>query len=155
MNRNKIQKNAPVHRAARRKARSGKGQRKLSFAILRSFLAGVGSASLILCLLSLVFANSNLPLNLLTPAACVAAAVGSFVSGLVLSCSVMRYRLLMGIACGTFYCLCAAAASLMSARIPAVNEENLSLLTVLMLGAVAGSAAGALHKGGNGFAGVR
>lgn len=155
MNVNKNKKNVPIRRLARRKGHGGNGKGKLPVAILRSFLAGIGSATLILCLLSLVFANSGLPLNWLDPAACGAAAVGTFVSGLVLSRSVVRFRLLMGVGCGVFYCLCAVVGSFLSARIPAINEANLSLLAVLMLGAVAGSAAGALHKDGNSFAGVR
>lgn len=145
----KLKKIRAGHNSVRRRPRSGSTNPKLFFAVLRSFLAGVGSAALALCLLSVVFANTGLPLTWIGPAACGAAALGSFVSGVVLSCSVMRFRLLAGAACGAFYCLCSVAASLMASRMPAANETNLSLLAVLMFGAVAGSAAGALRKGGS------
>lgn len=153
MNKSKLKKGFPGYRAVRR-PRGSAAQTKLFFPILRSFLAGVGSAMLVLCLLAVMFANTGLPLNWIGPAACGAAALGSFVSGLVLSCSVMRFRLLAGAACGAFYCLCSLVASLIASRMPAATETNLSLLAVLMLGAVAGSAAGALRKGGS-TAGVR
>ena len=149
MNKIKIQKNPQGRRTLHhRKNRAGAGTR-LGFAILRSFLAGVGSATLALCLLSMIFANTGLPLNWIGPAACGAAALGAFVSGLVLSCGITRFRLLSGAACGIFYCLCAVAASLLAVRVPSADETNLSLLAVLLFGAIAGSAAGALHKGGS------
>ena len=148
MNKSKLKKRFPGYRAVRR-PRGSAAQTKLFFPILRSFLAGVGSAMLVLCLLAMVFANTGLPLNWIGPAACGAAALGSFVSGLVLSHGVERFRLLSGLACGVFYCLCAIGAGLLSARMPTADGRNLSLMAVLMLGAVAGSAAGALRKGGS------
>lgn len=154
MNKSTMKKGVPIRRKLRRKQSSGMGQTNLSLAILCSFLAGIGSTTLMLCMLSLVFSNSGLPLSWIGPAACGAAAVGTFISGMVFSRSVKRYRLLAGAGCGAFYCLCAAAGSLLSSQVPLANEANLSLLVVLMLGAVSGSAAGALYKDGSNFAGV-
>ena len=151
---NKMKKKRQGHPSLRPRTHDGSAQTKLIFAVLRSFLAGVGSAAAVLCLLSVIFANTGLPLNWVGPAACMAAGLGAFVSGLVLGCSVGRLRLLAGAACGVFYCLCAIAASLLAARMPSASEANLSLLAVLMLGALAGGAAGALRKGGS-TAGVR
>lgn len=149
MNKSKIKKNRQGHRLVRRRSNGHSARMKLGIIILQSFFAGVASATAALCLLSIVFANTGLPLTWIGPAACGAAALGTFVSGLVLSCGVTRFRLLSGVACGVFYCVCAVAASLLAARVPSADEKNLSLLAVLMFGAVAGGAAGALRKSGN------
>lgn len=150
----KIKKTLMGRRNVRRKATDGTARTKLFFAVLKSFLAGTGSAILTLCILALVFSKTGLPLDWISPAACSAAVVGTFISGLVLSCGVSRYRLLAGVGCGAFYCLCAVSASLLTSQMPVANKSNLSLLAVLMLGAVSGSAAGALHKDNGSFAGV-
>ena len=149
MYKSKLKKGSPGRRRIRPTVRGSSPQRKLCLAVIRGFLAGAGTVTLMLCALSVAFANTNLPLSWIGPAACVAAACGSFVSGLVLSHGVERFRLLSGLACGVFYCLCAIGAGLLSARMPTADGRNLSLMAVLMLGAVAGSAAGALRKGGS------
>lgn len=101
-----------------------------------------------MCLLSMVFANTILPLRWMEPAACGAAALGAFVSGLMISRGVPRLKLLAGAGFGVFYCLCTIIASLLSSRIPTTDSSNLSLLAVLVLGALTGSAAGALQASG-------
>lgn len=145
MNQNKTKK-VLLRKVIRRRPKSAKSRNPdLLFAILRSFFAGAGTGMGVLCLMAVVFSKTNFPLNWIGPAACGAAAVGAFVSGMVLSHSVNRFKLLMGMACGAFYCLCSMGASLLNSRMPSVDETNISLLAVLMLGAVAGSAAGALR----------
>lgn len=146
-------KTASIRMAARRKRRGGNPKYGLLLSVLRSFLSGAATLLGALCLLSLVFANTGLPLDWIGPASCCAAGLGSFISGLVLSRSVERYRLLAGLGCGVFYCACTAIAGLVTSRMPVLNESNLSLLAVLVLGALAGSAAGALRGGSP--AGVR
>lgn len=147
MNKAKARKLVLPQRKSRKKARhSGSGTRLLP-AVLRSFAAGVGTATAILCLLSVAFANTSLPLNWIGPAACGAAAVGAFVSGLLISRAVPRLKLLAGLGFGCFYCLCTITASLLASRIPTVDSTNLSLLAVLLLGALTGSTAGALQTG--------
>ena len=144
MNKAKARKFVWLQRKSRKKARhSGSGTRLLP-AVLRSFAAGVGTATALLCLLSVAFANTSLPLNWIGPAA---AAVGAFVSGLLISRAVPRLKLLAGLGFGCFYCLCTITASLLASRIPTVDSTNLSLLAVLLLGALTGSTAGALQTG--------
>lgn len=154
MNRVKARTSVPPRRKTRQKSRSAGQGNRLAPAILRSFAAGVGTAVAILCLLSVAFANTPLPLNWIGPAACGAAALGAFVSGLMISRSVPRMKLLAGLGFGVFYCLCTITASLLSARIPTADSTNLSLLAVLLLGALTGSAAGALQTSGQ-AAGMR
>lgn len=148
MNQAKSRKGIPPRRKARQKARSGNRTNRLPAAVLRSFLAGVCTAVGILCLMSAVFANTALPLRWMEPGACAAAALGAFVSGLIISCSIPRFKMLAGLGFGVFYCLCTVVASLLASRIPTADSSNLSLLAVLLLGALTGSAAGALQTGG-------
>lgn len=148
MNRVKTKKTSLPRRKPRQTRHTGKRRSRLPAAILRSLAAGVGTAILMMCLLSLAFANTALPLKWLEPAACGAAALGAFVSGLLISRGVPRLKLLAGAGFGVFYCLCAVVASLLSSRIPTTDSSNLSLLAVLVLGALTGSAAGALQTSG-------
>ena len=154
MNKAKARKTALLRRKPRQKSRKSNQSNRLLSAVLRSFAAGVGTAVVILCLLSVVFANTALPLGWMGPAACGAAALGAFVSGLVISLAIPRFKLLAGIGFGAFYCLCTVTASLLASRIPTADSANLSLLAVLLLGALAGSAAGALQTSGQ-AAGMR
>lgn len=139
----------PARRAARRNTSRGNAGQKLALSIIRSVIAGILVSAAFLCLTAAVFANSNLPLSWIGPAACAASAAGTFVSGFVLSRHVARFRLLAGLGCGIFYCLCSLIGSLATAHMPSLDDANLSLLAVLLLGAVSGSAAGAL-RGSNG-----
>lgn len=148
MKRAKTKKTGLLRRKPRQTAHTGKRRDLLSAAVLRSLAAGVGAAILMLCLLSMIFANTALPLKWMEPAACGAAALGSFVSGLLISRRVPRLKLLAGAGFGVFYCLCAVVASLLSSRIPTTDSSNLSLLAVMVLGALTGSAAGALQASG-------
>lgn len=149
MNRNKTKNKrhtVPIHHAARRVSRHSTAQ-KLTLSVFRSIISGISIAVILLCLIAAVFANTNLPLAWIGPAACAAAAVGTFVSGFSISHNVTRFRLLAGLGCGIFYCLCSLIGSFVCARVPTADSSNLSLLAVLLFGAVAGSAAGALRSG--------
>lgn len=148
-----VKKTASIRMAARRKRRGGSSKYGLLLLVLRSFLSGAATLIAALCVLSLLFANTGLPLDWIGPASCCAAGLGSFVSGLALSRSVERYRLLAGLGCGAFYCACTVIAGLITSPVPVLNQSNLSLLAVLVLSALAGSAAGALRGGSP--AGVR
>lgn len=148
MNRVKTKKTGLTQRKPRQKVHTGKRRSHLPGAILRSLAAGVGTAVVMMCLLSMVFANTALPLKWVEPAACGAAALGAFVSGLMISCGVSCLKLLAGVGFGVFYCLCAVIASLLNSRIPSTDSSNLSLMAVMVLGALTGSAVGALRTSG-------
>lgn len=130
--------------AGRVAAAKGKGSAHPLKGILKSFFCGAASCLALLCTAALLFEKTNLPLALVYPAACLAAAVGAFVSGLVLAWSWARYRLLAGLACGAFCCLCLLLAAVAGGSIPQADGRNLSLLIVLLLGGTAGGAAAAM-----------
>lgn len=121
----------------------GKGQ-ALGWAVVRSFVCGVGTAFGLLCVLALVFAKTTLPMFLVAPAACCAVAVGAFASGMSMGLALPRWRLLGGIGYGAFYVLCLLLAVVIAGSRPVLGDTNLSLLAALLLGGTAGGAAAAL-----------
>lgn len=154
MNRKKsVSKRFTLPRNKQSKSRAKSGKHGLVFLILRSFLAGVGVAGVCLCLLAEIFSVTALPLGWAGPAACGAAALGTFVSGMVLSAGLPRGKLLAGLGFGVFYCMCALMSSLLTMRVPVWEGSNISLLLCLLFGALAGGAAGAMRTGST--AGVR
>ncbi len=154
MNKSKVRsKRTGLARRTARRSTHNHSSHRLLLSVLRNIVSGISIAVILLCGIAAIFANTNLPLSWIGPAACTAAAAGAFVSGLTLSRSIERFRLFAGLGCGIFYCLCSLLGSLMASHIPAISSSNLSLLAVLFFGAVAGSAAGALHNGSAG--GVR
>ena len=60
---NRVKKATTTRRRNRQKVRSGSHGNQLLLAVVRSFAAGIGTAVAILCLLSVVSANTALPLG--------------------------------------------------------------------------------------------
>lgn len=142
-----------INKPSPRRAKGGRGKNKGVLALVCSFGCGTGSAVLLMAICALVFERTALPLQLVKPVACAVAGVGAMVSGAVLAGFLGRQRLLCGLGCGVFYCLCLLAATLIRAGGIALEGSNVTLLAALLLGGAAGGAFSALKSQGHG--GVR
>ncbi|MDD4850256.1 MAG: TIGR04086 family membrane protein [Gemmiger sp.] len=131
-------------RKAPARARAGSGKLSLPLALLYTFGCGVGSGLLLLAFFAFLFEKTSLSLTLVQPFACVAAALCSGVSGMVLASLQKEKRLLYGLCCGVFYALCALVATLLTGPL-ALEGSNLTLLGALLAGGMAGGAFSALH----------
>ena len=114
------------------------------WAVLRSFFGGGITVAAALCAEALLFANTNLPLHLVRPAACAAASLGALVTGFLAAGAMPKMKLLGGFGAGIFYVLCVLASAMCTGDIPLWNGDTFSLLTALLLGGMAGGAASAL-----------
>lgn len=133
----------PKPPAARRRGAGGSGA--LAPAVVRAFGCGMGLAVLLMVLFAFLFERLPLPVTLVRPLALMAAWCGAALSGYVLSAGVGRQRLLCGLACGVFYCLCLLGASFLCAGTVSLQGANLALPAALLLGGVAGSTVSALR----------
>lgn len=129
-------------RAARKTAGPGRG---LVPAMLLSFGCGSGAAMLLLAAFAFALERFSLPLAAVQPMAVAAVWVGAAVSGWVLGSRLGRLRLLCGVACGVFYCLCLAAAGLVLAGTVDYRTVNLAVPIALLLGGLAGGTLSALR----------
>lgn len=112
-------------------------------AMMISFVCGVALSGLLLCLFAALLAHTSLPLTLVRPMACAAAAVGVAVSGLLLAKQMKKGLLLCGLSCGLFYAVCQlAAAWLMRGALP--QGSDLVLTFALLLSGVFGGALAAV-----------
>lgn len=114
-------------------------------ACIFSFAAGVGLCAALLALFALLLANTPLPLTMVRPLACLAAAAGAALSGGLLARQIGRRMMLCGLGCGAFYAVCQIAASfLWSGELPLTGSEAM-LPLALLLGGLAGGSAAALR----------
>ena len=109
--------------------------------------AGAGVCAVLLALAALLLTYTPLPLHLVQPMACLAAAAGAAVSGALLAGKVKRQRLLCGAGCGLFYALCLLAASIAAHGLPAWSRSDTMLPLALLLGGALGGAVSALQEG--------
>ena len=93
-------------RAARRKTTAA--------VLLAAFGCGVGSCMLLLAACAFLLTHTALPLGLVRPMACMAAAAGAAVSAAVLAHQCGEKLLLCGLGCGVFYTACLLGASLLA-----------------------------------------
>lgn len=131
---------SPAHRRHTQRPRSP------LWAVLRSFFGGAATVALLLCAETLLFANTNLSLQFVRPAACGAASFGAFVTGLLASGAAPKGKLAAGFGAGIFYALCVLLSGLLTGGMPLWDSNNLSLLAALLLGGTAGGAAAALRS---------
>jgi len=117
----------------------------LPWLAVRAFGCGMGISILLLSLFALAFTHTSLPLSLVRPLSCVAAAAGAAVSGLVLAGSMGKLRLVCGLGCGVFYVLCLAGGTLLNCGQIAINGANIMLPVALVLGGVLGGTLAALR----------
>lgn len=112
-------------------------------AIVVSFVCGVALSGLLLCLFAALLAHTSLPLTLVRPMACAAAAAGVAVSGLLLARQIKKGLLLCGLSCGLFYAICQlVAAWLVQGAFP--QSGDLVLTFALLLSGVFGGALAAV-----------
>lgn len=114
--------------------------------ILRAFAAGVGLCLLLLAFFAALLAHTALPLTLVRPFACCAAAAGAAVSGVILSAGIGRQLLLCGVGCGLFYAGCQLAASFALYQSGGLEQMSVMLPVVLFFSGTAGGALAALRS---------
>ena len=113
-------------------------------ALLLSFGCGVGVCILLLAC-AFLLTHTALPLGLVRPMACMAAAAGAAVSAAVLSHQCREKLLLCGLGCGVFYTVCLLGASLLAGGEVNWQGSNVMLPIALLLGGLLGSAVTALR----------
>lgn len=129
--------------------RSAGGKPNLVMVLLCSFGCGVGAALILLAIMAQIFAHTALSLDLVKPFASAAAAIGALISGYVLANGVRQMRLLCGVACGAFYCLCLFCATALRGTVPMIDQRNGTLLAALLLGGTLGGGLSALGAPGS------
>ena len=133
---------------ARRSARrTESGAAMLLRAAVIAFAGGAGVCLLLLALFALLLTYAPVPLTLVRPLACAAAAAGAFVSAWVFAARVRRQRFLCGLGCGVFYAVCQmTAAWAVNGSLPAGSDAMMLPLALLCSG-VAGGALAAVRAG--------
>lgn len=119
-------------------------QRRWVIHLVQSFACGTGLSLLLLAGGAAVFAAFPVPFFLVRPAACLIAGAGAAVSGMVLAGKIGHFRLLCGLGCGAFYCLCLIIASAVSGEL-VWSQTNLALLGVLLCSGMLGGTIAALR----------
>lgn len=114
-------------------------------AVVLSFLSGVALCTLMLLLFAFLLASTALPLTLVRPFACTAAAIGAAASGFLLAKKLNRQYLLCGLGCGIFYGICQTIASFVASGSLVRQGSDLMLPVALVLGGVLGATCAALR----------
>ena len=122
---------------------------QIALLLLYSFGCGVGAALALLAVFAFALERFPIPLTLVGPMACVAAGAGAAVSGMGLAGRLGQKRLLCGLACGGFYAVCLALATLLRAGTLSLSGMSGTLLAVLLLGGALGGASTALRASGS------
>lgn len=124
-----------------------RGQAAPAWILVQVFAAGVGLCLLLLALAALLLTHTPLPLHLVRPMACLAAAAGAALSGALLASKIGRQRLICGLACGAFYSLCLLAAAVLAHGMPSWTRSDTMLPLALLLGGTLGGALSAVKEG--------
>ena len=124
-----------------------RGQRAPAWMLVQVFAAGVGLCLLLLALSALLLTHTPLPLHLVRPMACLAAAAGAALSGYLLAGKIGRQRLVCGLVCGAFYALCLLAAAFLVHGVPSWTRSDTMLPLALLLGGTLGGALSAMKEG--------
>lgn len=139
-------KTAPARLRAQRRGRSAIPTPVK--AVLLAFGCGTGAALLLLAVFAFLCDRFSLPVAAVRPLALAAAWAGAMISGYVLGGQLGRQRLLCGLACGVFYCLCQLLASYMANGSFALAQADPALPIALVLGGIVGGTASALRASG-------
>lgn len=131
----------------KRKTVSASSQGILLRAAVLSFLTGGGCCTALLLLFAWLLSNTAIPLLMVRPFACGAAACGAVVSGFFLARKMSRQYLLCGLGCGIFYAVCQWVAAFISTGSWLQQGSDLMLPAALLMGGVLGGTLAAL-KGG-------
>lgn len=123
-----------------------KGKDTLLFVLLKAFAGGVGACLLLMAIFAVVLSNTPVPLTLVRPLACLAAAAGASASGLLLARKMGKQLLLCGLGCGVFYSVCQiVAASIVNDSLP-MRSADWMLPAALLLGGTLGGTLAALRR---------
>lgn len=125
----------------RRRSRA-RGQNAPVWILVQVFAVGAGLCLFMMVLSAFLLTYTPLPLHLVRPMACLAAAAGASLSGYLLAGKVGRQRLLCGLACGAFYSLCLLAAAFLVHGVPAWTRSDTMLPLALLLGGTLGGTLG-------------
>lgn len=110
--------------------------------LLASFAGGIGVCILLMAILALAFTKMPIPLTLVRPMACLSAAAGSAVSGLLLARGMGKQLLLCGLGCGAFYSVCQLGAALaMTGSLPTQSADFMLPVALLLSGTLGGALA--------------
>lgn len=112
--------------------------------LVQAFAWGAGVAVLLLAVGAALFASFPVPVLLVRPAACLIAGAGAAISGMVLAGKTGQFRLLCGLGCGIFYCLCLIVASAATGEL-IWSQTNIALLGVLLCSGTLGGTIAALR----------
>lgn len=116
-------------------------------ALVQVFSAGAGLCLFLLAVSAFLLTHAPLPLHLVRPMACLAAAAGTALSGYLLAGKIGRQRLVCGLVCGSFYALCLLAAALLTHGVPSWTRSDTMLPLALLLGGTLGGAVSAIKEG--------
>lgn len=111
----------------------------LSAAII-SFLCGAAVIVLTLCAFAFLLAHTPLPLTLVRPFACVSAALGVALSGVLFAKKVGQRFLLCGLGCGLFYMACQLLAAWFLQGTAFLQNGSIMLSVVVLMSGLFGGA---------------
>lgn len=123
------------------------GQTAPVLALVQVFAAGAVLCLLLLAAFAFLLTNAPLPLHLVQPMACLAAAAGTALSAYLLAGKIGRQRLLCGLTCGAFYVLCLLAAAFLVHGVPRWTRSDTMLPLALLLGGTLGGSLSAIKEG--------
>lgn len=112
----------------------------LARAAILSFVCGTALCVMLLCVFSVLLANTPLPLTLVRPFSCVAVAAGVALSGVLFSKQIGRQFLLCGLFCGLFYAVCQLIAAFILQGTDFWRNGSLLLTAVLLMSGLFGGA---------------
>lgn len=110
-----------------------------------ALFAGVILCILCLGLFAMLLTTTSLPLTMVRPFACAAAAAGSVVSGFLLAKKTGKQYLLCGLGCGAFYAICQTIAAFVCNGTVFRQGSDAMLPLALILGSLFGSMLAALR----------
>lgn len=113
-------------------------------AMLIAFVGGAGLCAALLAVFALLLSNTPLPIILVRPLACMAAAAGAALSGFLLAKIMGKQLLLCGLGCGAFWAACQSLAAVALNGQNLLQGGNLMLPIALLLGGVLGGALAAV-----------
>lgn len=138
-------KSKAVHVSRSVRTRSRKANARTSGDILvrtaiYSFVCGTALCVLLLCVFSALLANTPIPLTMVRPFSCVAAAAGVALSALLFSRKMGRQFLLCGLLCGLFFAVCQLVAAFILQGTGIWQNGSLLLTAVLLMSGLFGGA---------------
>lgn len=134
----------PVGGKAGKGKPSGSIEQMLRAAVL-AFCCGAGLCLLLMALFAVLLANTPLPLSMVRPMACAAAAMGVALSGTVFAGCVGRKLLLCGLGCGVFYAACQLVTAFAVHGAAFVQNGGVMLAVVLLMSGTLGGALAAVR----------